>query len=636
MNTVEHIPFVVYFSRKNDENSEQLLRKFIESYLQHPAGYSHKLFFIKKGYQEFEDEWQKLIAPLSHIDFDVMEVPDRNYCMGYYRELLEQYPNNYFLFLTAHSKILVDNWLDLYMRHANINRILGATAAYCSLTKSGRKQSFFSQLLKYCSIRSMGRFLYYFGHDPNKDRQFSMFPDFPSISMRTNAFLVPPHILDKINWPCSKSIKTKMDEWIFESGKCGFSTQALKSGMELFVVGADGKKYSIDSWRESETFCSGKQKNLIIGDNHTEKYNNATPKEKKVLREMNWGRNAKPQIEKIIQTPTWDEMKQQLKECPVCQTWIYEKQYFKAQDINRQITDDVFWYSWCNHCGTISIDTVPANLSLYYSGNYAPYVVEEDKAITKDFLALIQKYVNICGSYLELGPGIGWIVKKVKETGYRASCIEMDKQCCEYLENLGEIEVICSSEPIETLKKLNRSWDCIFASHFFEHLEKPISMLSECADKLEQGGILIFSVPDIESLAFRTFRGQTHFLIDAPRHLTFVTEKTYIEYAASFGLTFLETIRNDAIAQAINSHLWFSLLHDMEKDKRGFPTYSTRFINLFYRIYYLFFRGRIRSYKQRARKATMTTLQKLEKKLGKSSSMTLVFRKDTKTKNKIC
>ncbi|MDR2757386.1 MAG: hypothetical protein LBC20_16950, partial [Planctomycetaceae bacterium] len=129
--TVDNIPFVVYFSRKNDKNSEQLLSGFIESYLQHPAGYPHQLLFIKKGYQEFENEWQKLTTPLAHLDFVVMEVPDRNYCFGYYRELLKQYPENYFLFLTAHSKILVDNWLDLYMCHAKPNRLLGGTATYC-------------------------------------------------------------------------------------------------------------------------------------------------------------------------------------------------------------------------------------------------------------------------------------------------------------------------------------------------------------------------------------------------------------------------------------------------------------------------------------------------------------------------
>ena len=55
------------------------------------------------------------------------------------------------------------------------------------------------------------------------------------------------------------------------------------------VVGRDGRSYERDRWRESATFRSGGQRNLLIADNRTAQYEQADPAFKRRLEQMAWG-----------------------------------------------------------------------------------------------------------------------------------------------------------------------------------------------------------------------------------------------------------------------------------------------------------------------------------------------------------
>lgn len=59
--------------------------------------------------------------------------------------------------------------------------------------------------------------------------------------------------------------------------------------MKVLVVGRDGVAYPPERWRESATFRSGDQRNLLIADNRTEQYAAADPRFKRTLEEMAWG-----------------------------------------------------------------------------------------------------------------------------------------------------------------------------------------------------------------------------------------------------------------------------------------------------------------------------------------------------------
>jgi hypothetical protein len=60
----------------------------------------------------------------------------------------------------------------------------------------------------------------------------------------------------------------------------------------MLVVGRDGVAYPTERWRESATYRSGGQANLLIADNRTRQYETASPRRRLKLEQMTWGTEA--------------------------------------------------------------------------------------------------------------------------------------------------------------------------------------------------------------------------------------------------------------------------------------------------------------------------------------------------------
>jgi hypothetical protein len=133
INQYTPLPIVVYVSRFQDKDSAGRFSRFVESYKKHPAGCEHELMIIKKGFQEHEHIWDEWIKQLGGISIKIYEYPDAHYVFGYLRIIMEEYPDRYILSFMSSTTILVDNWLDLFMRHAEPKRILGHGGGFVSL-----------------------------------------------------------------------------------------------------------------------------------------------------------------------------------------------------------------------------------------------------------------------------------------------------------------------------------------------------------------------------------------------------------------------------------------------------------------------------------------------------------------------
>jgi len=274
------IPVVVYLSRFQDKDSQQLFSRFVESYLAHPAGWAHDLVIIKKGYEQHEEDWKKRIALLGDVPKTIITLPDTGFDIGSYRAPLEQYPDRYILVMNSQSEILVDHWLDYFMRHAHKNRILGATGsldtvrwvwAYFTSTSTDGEQPwatirFRRQPGKWLirSLMNLVKFSMNYARKPLMSENIGTlnnpFSPFPFPNLRTTALLLPPKILETIEWPHSNEFGVKMATYIFESGYRGLTGQVLSKGMELYVIGSDGRATPINKGFLAETCYSGDQK----------------------------------------------------------------------------------------------------------------------------------------------------------------------------------------------------------------------------------------------------------------------------------------------------------------------------------------------------------------------------------------
>jgi hypothetical protein len=295
----DNLAIVVYVIRKQDENSAMRFSRFVTSYKKHPAGFEHKLIIIRKGFQDCEDEWQQWITQLEGIPFELRSYPDRHYFFGYIRLVMEDYPDQYILSCASTTEILVDNWLYLFMKHAKLNRILSHCGCFQSLAGSemshsnkDRWENIISKIGRFVSFDYSIKQVLFNRRNVNKLKSYAsdLYYPFPNPYLRTSVFMVPPRLLSAIYWPTVDSIQTKYDDYLFESSKYGLSAQALYRDYNLLVVGRDGEAYNIPEWKDSGTFRSKDQYNLVIGDHHTSDFYFASSSQKKMFEDLTYGK----------------------------------------------------------------------------------------------------------------------------------------------------------------------------------------------------------------------------------------------------------------------------------------------------------------------------------------------------------
>jgi hypothetical protein len=93
-------------------------------------------------------------------------------------------------------------------------------------------------------------------------------------------------LLLDLDWP---PLDSKAAAWALESGRHSISRQVWDQGLDVLVVGGDGRTYTCDRWPESATFRGSAQHNLLIADNRTLQYDKADAAMQRRLEQMAWG-----------------------------------------------------------------------------------------------------------------------------------------------------------------------------------------------------------------------------------------------------------------------------------------------------------------------------------------------------------
>jgi len=233
------------------------VKRFVESYQEHDAGYDHDLILIYKGFKESEIPFE-LSSLFDHIPTTSHYVDDIGYDLTAYFSVHSTFEHEYFFFLNTFSKVLKTNWLRLVMNSLLTPGIglVGCTGSYESM-------------------------------------ELVEFNPFPNYHIRSNAFAISKKTLGQIKFP---EIKEKAEAYLFESGKQSLTSQVLSMSLEVLLVGCNGKSYLREDWWMSETFRQNEQANLIISDNQTELYIQADPTRRRYLSELAWGINSRRAI----------------------------------------------------------------------------------------------------------------------------------------------------------------------------------------------------------------------------------------------------------------------------------------------------------------------------------------------------
>lgn len=216
---------------------------FLASYREHEAGTLHKLLLLLAGPEEDRTPWKRLFSSVPHEVLEVAEGMD----LGHYRTAVDQVVAERYCFLNTVTAVLVDDWLGQLERALLAPGVgmVGATGSY---------------------------------ETPNAVRPGPLrrlrpgFEPFPNPHLRTNGFAMERELLIELDWP---SNLTRAEAVLLEGGSRSLTRQVRERELETLVVGRDGVAYPPEHWRESATFRSGGQSNLLLADNRTRHYGEA-------------------------------------------------------------------------------------------------------------------------------------------------------------------------------------------------------------------------------------------------------------------------------------------------------------------------------------------------------------------------
>jgi hypothetical protein len=269
------------------QNGIEPLGQFLSSYHKHGAGIGHDLLLALKGFPrgERDAEFERL---LDASQVERIFLPDWGYDISaYFRVAEARRGPRHFCFLNSFSEVLADDWL-LKLYDASASRsagVVGATGSYQGFHKDWKsipnrdrfsaRSSWKSRLLALPFVEEMNEL---------GNRMLS--PEFPNPHVRTNGFLIERETMLALH---PRVTLTKRHSYGFESGWNSMTRQILGMNKSVHIVGRDGTVYDIDEWKHSDTFWQGEQKNLLVSDRQTKRYQVLDPEAREVFRRYAWG-----------------------------------------------------------------------------------------------------------------------------------------------------------------------------------------------------------------------------------------------------------------------------------------------------------------------------------------------------------
>ncbi len=239
------------------------LEGFLDAYKRFAPGVEHSLVVILNGFDGKADPRAVAVErALDGFAHQAIMLPRPVIDLTAYREAASEIEAQALCLLNSYSRPLVSGWLAL-LAGALSDASVGLVGC------SGSYESAYSAAPFWLRRRR--------GHE---------FPPFPNPSLRTNSFMLRRELMLELDWPLQRS---KLEALALESGKRSISRQVWERGLDVRIVGRDGVAYPSERWRESATFRSGDQRNLLISDNRTLQYDQADAAFKDTLERMAWG-----------------------------------------------------------------------------------------------------------------------------------------------------------------------------------------------------------------------------------------------------------------------------------------------------------------------------------------------------------
>lgn len=302
------------------------LREFLASYRRYSPGVDHDLVILLN---DVDDRLRlEMETEMEGLEHSLLAIPAPAQDLAAYAHAARTLRHERMCFLNSYSEILAPDWLaklDHALDRPSVG-LVGATGSWASVHSAvlnafllpnpyrrvvpkrsiareqmraielelemartpeahGMPAPELARRTLFGSVRST---LKSFGPMPE---QLVRFAPFPNHHIRTNAFM-----LDRSTFAALRlrPLKRKMDAYILESGRAGFTCQIQGMGLRSLVVARDGETYDHPEWHVSRTFWQDDQQGLLVADNQTRTYTNGDLDRRRLLSAFAWGPQAAP------------------------------------------------------------------------------------------------------------------------------------------------------------------------------------------------------------------------------------------------------------------------------------------------------------------------------------------------------
>lgn len=198
---------------------------------------------------------------------------------------------------------------------------------------------------------------------------------------------------------------------------------------------------------------------------------------------------------------------------------------------------------------------------------YANYIGEE-LIITRSMnlrMKKVESFAKYKGHLLDVGCAAGFSLLAAQKRGWKAEGIECSEFCARYAQSRG---LRVHQGTLEDFPGKQESLDAITMWDYLEHSTNPIRDLSICCSLLKKGGIVVFSIPNIDSWSFRLLKKKWIGFKNI-EHLYFYSRKTLAQIAQIAGLK-METcfyhgrhVSLSFFLSRVQYYIRFKLLHTL-------------------------------------------------------------------------
>jgi SAM-dependent methyltransferase len=241
----------------------------------------------------------------------------------------------------------------------------------------------------------------------------------------------------------------------------------------------------------------------------------------------------------------------------------------------------------CGHCGLIYINPRPTQVAIlrYYPEGYRGFsralsqnrVTERPRSILKRFSPLCSTtswppvVPRRTGCVLDVGCGEGRTLYRLKQLGWQAHGVELDRKAANYASETLGLNVFCGQ--LEEACFPAEYFDVVTLHHSLEHLPHPLASLREAHRILKEGGEVIIEVPNARSLQARLFRARWVYW-DTPRHLYTFSDVTLQRMLIEAGFSRISLWHVPATGgfAASLQYVW----NDLTKDPKGRRIWNSR------------------------------------------------------------